>query len=138
MLSLLGHINDFQVFGSDYPTTDGTAVRDYIHVSDLADAHVEAVSQLVAGQEEIIANLGTGAGFSVKQVLNAIVKEAGIPLPTIEGPRRPGDPPILVAATSKAEKLLNFRPKYSDLSTIVQTAWAWHSVRHPKKNNRCG
>lgn len=126
MMSLLGQIDDFEIFGSDFPTPDGTAIRDYIHVSDLAVAHVVAVRRHLEGREGISVNLGTGQGFSVKEVLNAIEAETGINLPAVSGPRRPGDPAVLVADTAQARMLLTFDPKYSDLSTIIKTAWSWH------------
>ena len=132
MMAIQGHIHDFAVFGNDYPTPDGTAIRDYIHVSDLADAHVTAVRRLLAGEAGGTFNLGTGCGYSVKQVLDAIAAETGESLPTPTAPRRPGDPPVLVADAFLSHRELGFAPRLSDLKTIVQTAWAWHRRAHPR------
>ena len=132
MMAIQGHIHDFAVFGNDYPTPDGTAIRDYIHVSDLADAHVAAVRRLLAGKAGGAFNLGTGRGYSVKQVLDAIAAETGESLPISTAPRRPGDPPVLVADASLSRRELGFTPRLSDLKTIVQTAWAWHRRAHPR------
>ncbi|WP_188607749.1 UDP-glucose 4-epimerase GalE [Chelatococcus reniformis] len=134
MMALQGYIDDFQIFGSDYSTADGTAVRDYIHVSDLADAHVAALRRLLDGQAGGAYNLGTGQGFSVKEVLDAIAAEAGEALPEARGPRREGDPAALIADARQAQDVLGFSPKYSDLPTIVRTAWAWHRRAHPRRN----
>lgn len=138
MMALQGYIDDFQIFGSDYPTADGTAVRDYIHVSDLAEAHVAALRLLLEGHGGGAYNLGTGHGFSVKEVLDAIAVEAGEALPEARGPRREGDPATLVADPSQARDVLHFAPKYSDLPTIVRTAWAWHRRAHPRRNAPVG
>ena len=135
MMAIQGLIEDFAVFGSDYDTPDGTAIRDYIHVSDLADAHVAAVSRLLAGglgERSGQFNLGTGRGYSVQQVLDAIAAVTGVSLRTIGG-RREGDPAILVADASRSHADLGFSPASSDLDTIIRTAWAWHSKAHPRK-----
>jgi UDP-glucose-4-epimerase GalE len=132
MMAIQGHIREFAVFGTDYPTPDGTAIRDYIHVSDLADAHVAAVRRLLAGKTGGAFNLGTGSGYSVKQVLDAIAAETGERLHISHAPRREGDPPVLVANTSLSHAELDFAPRLSDLKTIVKTAWAWHRRAHPK------
>jgi UDP-glucose-4-epimerase GalE len=132
MMALQGHIDDFAVFGSDFDTPDGTAVRDYIHVADLAEAHVRATELLLAGHPGGAFNLGTGRGHSVKQVLDAIAIETGESLPAVQGLRRPGDPATLVADASLARRELGFSPSLSDLQTIVRTAWAWHQRTHPK------
>jgi UDP-glucose-4-epimerase GalE len=132
MMAIQGHIHDFTVFGSDYPTPDGTAIRDYIHVSDLADAHVAAVRRLLAGGEGGAFNLGTGRGYSVKQVLDAIAAETGERLPISTAPRREGDPPMLVADASQSHRELSFTPRMSDLKTIIKTALAWHRRAHPR------
>jgi len=134
MMALQGYIDDFSVFGTDFDTPDGTAVRDYVHVSDLADAHVSALGQLLGGASGGVFNLGTGRGYSVKEVLHAIEVATGQRLPPAAGPRRPGDPAVLVADPRRAQDLLNFTPIRSDLSTIVQTAWAWHLHAHPRRN----
>ena len=132
MMAIQGYIHDFAVFGTDYPTPDGTAIRDYVHVCDLADAHVAAVRRLLAGGVGGTFNLGTGRGYSVKQVLDAIAVETGKSLPISHAPRREGDPPALVADASLSNRELGFAPRLSDIKTIVQTAWAWHRRAHPK------
>ena len=114
------------VNGDDYDTPDGTCVRDYIHVTDLADAHVRAMSRLLGGGSSDRINLGTGTGSSIRDVLEAVGSVAGRGVPHSFGPRRPGDPPVLVADPSRAGEVLGWTPQYSDLETIVQTAWAWH------------
>ena len=132
MMAIQGHISDFAVFGTDYATTDGTAIRDYVHVSDLADAHVTSVRRLLGGGVGGNFNLGTGHGYSVKRVLEAIAAATGERLPVREGARRPGDPPVLVADASLAKRELGFAPQLSDLETVVATAWAWHRRAHPR------
>lgn len=136
LMALQGHIGDFAVFGSDFLTPDGTAIRDYVHVTDLADAHVAALQQLLAGDAGGVFNLGTGRGYSVKQVLQAIERETGERLPNVMGSRRAGDPAELVADPARARRELGFTPSRSDLETIVRTAWAWHRQAHPKRNVR--
>jgi UDP-arabinose 4-epimerase len=133
MMAIQGYIPDFAVFGSDYDTPDGTAVRDYIHVSDLADAHVAALFRLLAGEPGGAFNLGTGRGYSVKQVLDAIAAETGENLAVLRGQRREGDPAELVADASLGRSELGFEPRASDLKTIIQTAWGWHRQAHPRK-----
>ena len=120
---------DFTVFGDDYPTPDGTCIRDYVHVSDLADAHVRALHRLEAGGESRAYNLGTGTGMSVRQVLDAIERTAGRPVPHRLSGRRPGDPARLVAKSARAGDELGWRAARS-LDDIVDTAWRWHE-RHP-------
>ena len=134
MMALQGHVPDFAVFGDDYATPDGTAIRDYIHVTDLAAAHVLALKLLLQGHAGGILNLGTGNGFSVREILAAIRIETGRDVPHIVKPRRAGDPTYLVADASAAHATLNFRPAHSDLATIIRTAWAWHEKAHPLKN----
>jgi UDP-glucose-4-epimerase GalE len=134
MMSLQGYLDDFAVFGSDYPTPDGTAVRDYIHVSDLADAHVAALRRLQDGKAGGAYNLGTGRGYSVREILDAISRQTGHDLRVPVGPRREGDPAELVADPSLSRSELGWRPLRSDLETIVRTAWRWHQVAHPKRN----
>ena len=134
MMTLQGYINDFAVFGTDFDTPDGTAIRDYVHVSDLADAHVTALEQLLSGSPGGVFNLGTGHGYSVKDVLQAIETVSGQRLPHATGPRRSGDPAVLVADPTRARQVLGFDPVRSDLATIVQTAWAWHRRAHPRRN----
>jgi len=131
-MAIQGHIQDFAVFGTDYNTPDGTAIRDYIHVSDLADAHVASLRRLLGGGPGGAFNLGTGRGYSVQEVLDAIVVETGTSLRAV-GPRRQGDPAVLVADATRARVELGFTPTVSDLKNIIKSAWAWHSRTHPKK-----
>jgi UDP-glucose-4-epimerase GalE len=133
MMALRGHIFDFAVFGDDYDTPDGTAIRDYIHVTDLAAAHLSALKLLMQEHAGDVCNLGTGAGFSVREILAAIAAETGREVPHVIKPRRSGDPAYLVADASAARATLQFRPDHSDLATIVRTAWAWHQKAHPLK-----
>ena len=126
----LGQREHITVFGSDYPTPDGTCIRDYIHVDDLGDAHVRALDLLKPGAE-LKLNLGTGRGYSVLEVIEACRRATGHKIPAVKGDRRPGDPPELVADSTQARKVLGWNPKYADIDTIVQTAWRWHSA-HPK------
>jgi UDP-glucose 4-epimerase/UDP-arabinose 4-epimerase len=134
MMALQGHISDFAVFGTDFETPDGTAIRDYVHVADLADAHVAALRQLLEGKPGGVFNLGTGRGYSVNEVLHAIERETGERLPGATGPRRAGDPAALIADPARARDELGFDPVRSDLETIVRTAWAWHRQAHPRRN----
>lgn len=113
-----------QVFGSDYPTPDGTCIRDYIHVNDLAEAHVRALQHLEKGRDSVALNLGTGRGHSVLEVIQTAEAAVGRPVRRQVGPRRAGDPPVLVANAAKAEKTLGWKAKYS-LTDIMATAWAW-------------
>ena len=119
------------MFGDDYDTPDGTAIRDYIHVTDLAAAHVAALKLLETGHAGGSFNLGTGSGFSVREILNAIRQETGREVSHTMKPRRAGDPTYLVADASAARKVLNFVPRHSDLPTVIRTAWAWHQTAHP-------
>jgi UDP-glucose-4-epimerase GalE len=132
MMALQGHVRDFAIFGDDYETPDGTAIRDYIHVVDLAAAHVRAVNALLDGSRGGHYNLGTGSGFSVREVLAAIERVTGLRVPLVTKPRRAGDPPVLVADPSAAKADLGFVPVCSDLSTIVRSSWVWHQFAHPK------
>lgn len=134
MMALQGYINDFAVFGSDFPTPDGTAIRDYIHVADLAQAHVLALSHLIKGGDNGTFNLGVGQGYSVAEVLSKIVEVSNRELPAPRGERRAGDPAALVADAALARKVLGFDPVNSDLDTIVRTAWNWHLKTHPIRN----
>jgi UDP-glucose-4-epimerase GalE len=135
MMALQGHVADFAVFGDDYDTPDGTAIRDYIHVTDLAAAHVSALKLLLHGHRGGAFNLGTGTGFSVREILSAIAAEAGREVPHLVKPRRSGDPTYLVADPSAAREILQFRTDHSDLATIIRTAWAWHRRAHPLKTS---
>ncbi|HUP27421.1 MAG TPA: UDP-glucose 4-epimerase GalE [Chloroflexia bacterium] len=126
----LGQRPMIQIAGEDYPTPDGSAVRDYIHVEDLADAHILALNWLAEGGESRIFNLGNGLGFSVKQVIDTAREVTGHEIPAQVGPRRPGDPPSLVASSEEISKALGWKPKYPDIKDIIRTAWDWHR-RHP-------
>lgn len=122
LLAAVGRLPHFEVFGRDYPTSDGTCVRDFIHVSDLAEAHVAAVDHLLFGGETLRLNLGSGRGTSVGEIIEAIGRITGRNVPVEYGPRRPGDPPILFAETGRASERLGFRPQFSDIDTIIRTA----------------
>jgi UDP-glucose-4-epimerase GalE len=117
---------EITVFGTDYPTPDGTCIRDYIHVTDLAEAHFLALKRMMKSCKSDFFNLGTGKGYSVQQVIRMTEKVTGLKVPVKIGPRRPGDPPSLVAQSKKAQKILGWKPKYSKLETILETAWRWH------------
>jgi len=122
----LGKKQSFELFGNDYPTPDGTCIRDYIHVEDLAVAHVLALQKLERNKKSDAFNLGTGKGYSNKEVLAMIEKITGKTIPTVVKPRRFGDAPEIYADNRKARNELGFEPKHSDLETIIQTAWDWH------------
>jgi UDP-glucose-4-epimerase GalE len=134
LMALQGHVADFSIFGDDYPTPDGTPIRDYIHVVDLARAHLLALQLLSSGHQGGIYNLGTGTGFSVREILRAITAETGRTVPALVRPRRPGDPSVLVADPGAAKEILRFYPLHSDISTIIKTAWAWHMKAHPLRD----
>jgi len=125
----LGKRPAVEVFGTDYQTPDGTCIRDYIHVDDLAAAHLLALEKMAAGKV-FACNLGTGHGHSVREVIRVAEEVTGRKVPVKEGPRRPGDPPALVAAADKARRDLGWGPRYTDLRAIVETAWNWHR-KHP-------
>jgi UDP-glucose-4-epimerase GalE len=120
----------FQVFGDDYDTPDGTCLRDYVHVTDLAEAHVLAVNALIDGATSTVYNLGSGRPTSVRQVLDAVKRVTGKAVPYAQGPRRPGDPAILYASSDRIKKELGWQPRYEDIDTIVETAWRWREA-HP-------
>jgi UDP-glucose-4-epimerase GalE len=126
----LGRRPHIEVFGTDYPTPDGTCIRDYIHVDDLAEAHLLALEALPSGKG-LCLNLGTGRGYSVREVIRTAEEVTGKPVAVKEGPRRPGDPPVLVAAAEKAQRELGWRPRYTELRPIVETAWNWLR-NHPR------
>jgi UDP-arabinose 4-epimerase len=126
----LGSLPAVDVYGTDYDTLDGTAVRDYIHVTDLADAHVAAMRYLESGGKPAVWNLGTGMGHSVREVISAVEQASGRKVPYANLPRRAGDPAELVADAREAVRCLGWRPRYSDLESIVQTAWAWQTSIH--------
>jgi UDP-arabinose 4-epimerase len=126
----LGSGPPIAIFGNDYPTPDGTAIRDYIHVEDLASAHVRALDYLARGGASTAVNLATGRGYSVREIVAAVAKAAGRAVPQREAPRRPGDPPTLVADPGLARSLLGWRAECSDLETIIRTALAWEKRQH--------
>ncbi|RVT96744.1 UDP-glucose 4-epimerase GalE [Rhodovarius crocodyli] len=130
MMSLLGRIRDFAVHGSDYPTADGTAIRDYIHVRDLAQAHVLALGALFGGKKLGAYNLGSGRGASVLEVLNEIERVTGRPMAKVSGARRAGDPPVLVADGALARQELGFTTRHSAMSRIIESSWRWHLKAH--------
>ena len=121
-----GRRSHIGVYGTDYPTPDGTAIRDYIHVCDLATAHVRALEYLVAGGTSTAVNLGTGTGYSVEEVIASVERITGLPVPKRYEDRRAGDPPSLVANAERGAKLLDWKPEHSDIDTIVRSAWRWH------------
>ncbi|OIP77660.1 MAG: UDP-glucose 4-epimerase GalE [Oscillatoriales cyanobacterium CG2_30_44_21] len=126
----LGKRETITVYGSDYPTEDGTCVRDYIHVTDLAEAHILGLQYLLNGNQSEIFNLGNGNGFSVQRVIDTARQVTGKTINVLKGDRRVGDPPALVGSSAKARQILNWQPKYADLSVILQHAWTWHQKRH--------
>ena len=124
----LGQREHIEIYGTDYPTPDGTCVRDYIHVIDLAQAHILALQALEEGSR--VYNLGNGRGFSVREVIETARQVTDHPIPAIEGPRRPGDPAVLIASSTKISHQLGWQPHYPDLRAIISSAWAWHR-KHP-------
>ncbi len=118
------------IFGEDYDTEDGTCIRDYIHVEDLIDAHLLALSYLENGGESEIFNLGSNQGFSVKQIIDTARKVTGKPIPAVPGERRPGDPSVLIASAEKAKRILGWQPSRTSIETIIEDAWKWHR-NHP-------
>jgi UDP-glucose 4-epimerase len=124
---------DIQIFGTDYPTPDGTGVRDYIHVEDLATAHLDALAWLRSGGDSTTLNVGYGHGYSVRQVLASVERVTGRALKVREAPRRAGDPPTLIARAERIRTQLNWKPRLDDLDTIVRTAWNWEQrlLREP-------
>ena len=122
----LGQREQLSIFGTDYPTTDGTAIRDYIHVTDLGDAHVRALEYLLGGGESIALNLGTGCGYTVRDVITSVENVSGREVPVMNAPRRAGDPPELVADAAAAKRRLGWEPRHSSLDNITKTALEWH------------
>lgn len=139
MMALTGEIESVEVFGTDYDTPDGTCIRDYIHVEDLADAHARALDHLDAGGESIRCNLGTGVGVSVKEIIAAVEEISGKKVPVIYGPRREGDPASLVADPSLAKRLLRWEAIHKDIREMVRPMWRWFSGpnrgRYPKNRS---
>lgn len=125
-----GKRDKLSIFGSDYPTRDGTCVRDYIHVEDLIDAHFLALDYLKAGNPSAAFNLGNGQGFSNREILEAARKVTGHPIPAQDAPRRPGDPATLIASSQKAMDVLGWKPRYTSVEDVIASAWRWHAA-HP-------
>jgi UDP-glucose 4-epimerase len=130
LLTALGKRPSISVFGTDYDTTDGTCIRDYVHVSDLAAAHVLGLKHLLDGGDSNVFNLGNGNGFSVKEVIEAAKAVTGKEIKVVYEDRRPGDPPVLLGSSAKAKQVLNWKPKYPNLPEIIHHAWEWHQQRH--------
>ena len=126
----LGQRPDIKIYGTDYPTPDGTCIRDYIHIADLVDAHLLALNALTS-HDRLVYNLGNGNGYSVREVINMVREVTGYPIPAVEAPRRPGDAPRLVAASDRIRTELGWKPKFASLEEIVATAWEWHRG-HPE------
>ncbi|WP_448514503.1 UDP-glucose 4-epimerase GalE [Parathermosynechococcus lividus] len=126
----LGRRPHISIYGTDYPTPDGTCIRDYIHVSDLAYAHVLGLKHLLAGGESNVLNLGNGHGFSVRQIIDTAVQVTGCNIPVLESDRRAGDPARLVASADRARRILGWQPQYADIEQIIAHAWRWHQHRH--------
>jgi UDP-arabinose 4-epimerase len=124
----LGRIPHLEIYGADYATPDGTAVRDYVHVADLADAHVRALDRPAPDGAMRVYNIGAGQGTSVREVVAAVERVGGRKVPLVEAARRPGDPPVLLAEVGKAERELGWRPRRSGLDHIIQSAWTWHTA----------
>jgi len=127
----LGLRGPVSIFGHDYPTEDGTAIRDYIHVVDIAEAHVRALRYLADGGRSTALNLGAGRGVSVREMVQAVEGVTGRPVPTVEAPRRAGDPPVLIASSAAARRVLGWDPQFEEVAVILETAWDWR-VRHPE------
>lgn len=134
--AVLGRSPALTVYGDDYPTPDGTCVRDYVHVEDLAQAHHLALEYLAAGGGSDNFNLGNGDGYSIRAVLDAVARVAGRPVPVRYARRRPGDPPALIGSAAKASRVLGWRPRYASLGDIIGSAWSWHSRPRPPESSR--
>lgn len=130
LFAALSKRDSVSIFGTDYPTRDGTCIRDYIHVTDLAQAHVLGLEYLLKGGDTAAFNLGNGSGFSVREVIETTKEVTGKGIKTVECDRRPGDPPILVGSSDKARSILSWHPQYPNLNDIVAHAWQWHQQRH--------
>ncbi|MBE9127580.1 MULTISPECIES: UDP-glucose 4-epimerase GalE [unclassified Coleofasciculus] len=130
LFAAMGKRDSISILGTDYPTPDGTCVRDYIHVADLAQAHVLGLEYLLEGDRSEIFNLGNGNGFSVRQVIETVKEVTGQPINVVECDRRIGDPPTLVSSGEKARRVLGWKPQYPDLKDMIDHAWNWHQKRH--------
>jgi UDP-glucose 4-epimerase len=129
LFAAMGHTISVKIFGTDYPTPDGTCIRDYIHIEDLCRAHLLAIEKLNK-QNELVYNLGNGKGYSVREVIDTVKKVSGKNFKVIDTPRRPGDPPTLVCDATKAKNELGWQPEWTDLEKIVDSAWQWH-IKNP-------
>ena len=134
----LGQRPPVEVYGTDYPTADGTAVRDYIHIVDLAEAHVRSLRHILGGGESCPLNLGTGQGHSVREVIAAVDRMSNVRVPFRDAPRRAGDPPVLVADPQRAHQILAWQPQHSDLDSIVESAWNWHAKNRGQGSGAVG
>ena len=130
LLTALGKRESISIYGTDYDTPDGTCIRDYIHVADLAQAHILGLKYLLNGGKTEVFNLGNAQGFSIQEVIEAARVVTDRPIPAVLADRRPGDPPILVGSGEKAKQVLGWNPQYADLETILKHAWQWHQKRH--------
>jgi UDP-glucose 4-epimerase len=130
LLTALGRRNSLTIFGTDYDTPDGTCIRDYIHVADLAEAHVLGLKHLLDGKESQVFNLSNRSGFSVKQIIATAKQVTGREIQVVECDRRAGDPPILIGNSQKAQQVLNWQPKYTEIRDLLAHAWQWHARRH--------
>ncbi len=130
----LGQRENISIFGNDYPTPDGTCIRDFIHVEDLADAHLRVLERIEPGKG-LAYNVATGRGYSVREVIEAARKITEHPIPAVERPRRPGDPPVLVASPEALQRDLGWSPRYPEIESIIRTAWTWHKS-HPHGYDR--
>jgi UDP-glucose 4-epimerase len=130
----LGRRASIKIFGQDYPTPDGTAVRDYIHVQDLGRAHQLALAALASESQpqKLIYNIGNGVGFSVRQIVESVRRVTGHAIPVVEEPRRPGDPAVLIASSEKITRELGWHPEYTEIDAIVESAWVWHQERYQR------
>ena len=135
LLTALGKRKSINIFGTDYPTDDGTCIRDYIHVCDLAQAHILGMEYLLKKNKSDIFNLGNGSGFSVREIIEISEKVTQRSIPIVECPRRAGDPAVLVGSGDKAKKILGWQPEYADLHQIIAHAWLWHSKQRSQKSN---
>ncbi|MCX7351410.1 MAG: UDP-glucose 4-epimerase GalE, partial [Alphaproteobacteria bacterium] len=135
LMAANGEIDRLDIFGADYQTPDGTCIRDYIHVSDLATAHMAAALHLMNGGVSGALNLGTGRGISVREIIEATARVTGKPVPHHFAPRRAGDPAILVAATAKANAILDWKARHSDIDQIIATAWNWHQMERERSSS---
>jgi len=125
----MGFRQEISIFGTDYPTKDGTCIRDYIHVMDLADAHIRALQYLMDKNRSDSFNLGNGNGHSVREVIEAVRRVGKREFRVVEAGRREGDPPVLISSSRKAVEMLNWKPQFGDLETMVETAWKWHNQK---------